>query len=235
MDCILHIDWVDPVNDMVMNCFPFYQRTFGTGEFGSSSTQEKSSIAIEKRADIVKPNVSPGKQKHEEVAVMKEKEHEILEEKKRKRPDDHDDDINVIQVKRRPKTILESSDEESNATEEKRNQAKAKVMSQLPKPSLLVAKRKPKPPESGDEATKMKKRGRPPTSRIAEGFDTSEKVSRLESKKAFEVFNALAKFLMKFNNYRSLLQEIVGWLIPMTIHRQLKDTRWLRFVAFYPN
>ena len=30
-------------------------------EFGSSSTQEKSRIAVEKRNDIVKPNISPGK------------------------------------------------------------------------------------------------------------------------------------------------------------------------------
>ena len=34
---------------------------FGSAEFGSSSTQEKSQIAIEKRDDIVTPNISPGK------------------------------------------------------------------------------------------------------------------------------------------------------------------------------
>ena len=34
---------------------------FGMVEFGSSSTQEKSRIAVEKRNDIVKPNISPGK------------------------------------------------------------------------------------------------------------------------------------------------------------------------------
>jgi protein HIRA/HIR1 len=39
--------------------------TFGMGEFASSSTQEKSRIAIEKRDDIVRPNVSPGKVSNE--------------------------------------------------------------------------------------------------------------------------------------------------------------------------
>ena len=35
-------------------------------EFGSSSTQEKSRIAVEKRNDIVKPNISPGKTRENE-------------------------------------------------------------------------------------------------------------------------------------------------------------------------
>ena len=34
---------------------------FGITEFGSASTQELSKISVEKRADIVKPNVSPNK------------------------------------------------------------------------------------------------------------------------------------------------------------------------------
>ena len=39
---------------------------FGMVEFGSSSTQEKSRIAVEKRNDIVKPNISPGKSRENE-------------------------------------------------------------------------------------------------------------------------------------------------------------------------
>ena len=39
---------------------------FGMVEFGSSSTQEKSRIAVEKRNDIVKPNISPGKTRENE-------------------------------------------------------------------------------------------------------------------------------------------------------------------------
>lgn len=40
---------------------PQTPQQFGISEFGSSSTQERSRIAIEKRDDIVKPNVSPSK------------------------------------------------------------------------------------------------------------------------------------------------------------------------------
>ena len=39
---------------------------FGMVEFDSSSTQEKSRIAVEKRNDIVKPNISPGKTRENE-------------------------------------------------------------------------------------------------------------------------------------------------------------------------
>ena len=40
---------------------PSASRPFGISEFGSSSTQERSRIEIEKREDIVRPNISPGK------------------------------------------------------------------------------------------------------------------------------------------------------------------------------
>jgi hypothetical protein len=36
--------------------------TFGITEFGSTSTKERSKISVEKRNDIVKPNISPNKQ-----------------------------------------------------------------------------------------------------------------------------------------------------------------------------
>ena len=47
---------------------PQQSQPFGLAEFGSSSTQEKSRIAIEKREGIVKPNVSPNKVKNGEVS-----------------------------------------------------------------------------------------------------------------------------------------------------------------------
>lgn len=43
---------------------------FGSSEFGSSSTHEKSQIAIEKRDVIVTPNVSPGKQSNDSNSLM---------------------------------------------------------------------------------------------------------------------------------------------------------------------
>ena len=38
--------------------------TFGITEFGSTSTKERSKISVEKRNDIVKPNISPNKQEN---------------------------------------------------------------------------------------------------------------------------------------------------------------------------
>lgn len=62
-------------------------------EFGSTSTKEKSTIAIERRDDmIVRPNVSPSKA-HENG----EKAHEVVKKEAEKKPDEPK--VNVIQVK----------------------------------------------------------------------------------------------------------------------------------------
>lgn len=73
---------------------------FGTGEFGSSSTQEKSRIAIEKRDDIVKPNISPGKHSDNSNSMAAPVSTPTVKEAKPKEPP-----VNIIQVKKKPGPI----------------------------------------------------------------------------------------------------------------------------------
>lgn len=73
---------------------------FGITEFGSSSTQERSKINIEKRNDIVKPNVSPNKCNSSEALTteptVKKKEEQPKAEPK------PEPKVNVLQAKKKP-------------------------------------------------------------------------------------------------------------------------------------
>ncbi len=95
---------------------------FGNTEFGSSSTQERSKISVEKRDDIVKPNVSPSKcganaetsqastQAQQPAAKAKEEAKEravnIIPIKKKPTPTSEakvtEPPVNIIQVKKKP-------------------------------------------------------------------------------------------------------------------------------------
>ena len=162
---------------------------FGSGEFGSSSTKEKSTIEVEKREGIVKPNVSPSKEnvkdeqtktsqnnksinqeKPKEKKELPAKEKENTKEKssnakpeankKKDNVDEDDDDIpvNIIQVRRKPR-VLDSSDDEQ-PVEKKNEKDKEKERTSVPKPNLVQTRKKPI--DDGEESPRPKKRGRPP-------------------------------------------------------------------------
>ena len=77
---------------------------FGITEFGSSSTQERSKIAIEKRNDVVKPNVSPNKvicnneSSAEPLDKTEDQNKEPGKDVKAKKPETTEPKANIIQV-----------------------------------------------------------------------------------------------------------------------------------------
>eukprot|EP00093_Oithona_nana_P011366 11366.XXX_623356_621569_1 [CDS] Oithona nana genome sequencing. len=97
---------------------PQAPQQFGISEFGSSSTQERSRIAIEKRDDIVKPNVSPSKVCGESNSS------EPTDVTKKKKQNETEPKVNIIQVKKKPTAVQE------------------------PQVKVIQVKKKPGPPKS---------------------------------------------------------------------------------------
>jgi len=91
--------------------------TFGITEFGSTSTKERSKISVEKRNDIVKPNISPNKQGNSTSS----------------------NDSPPVSASVTPKTTPPATS--TNATIKKADQKKPE--GQEPKVNILQAKKKP--------------------------------------------------------------------------------------------
>jgi len=146
---------------------------FGMVEFGSSSTQEKSRIAVEKRNDIVKPNISPGK--------TRENEHPTSDDQNNITKQDtpttitstassvrnEEPKVNIIQVKKKPSSATTSTTSQS----------------QEPKVNVIAIKKKPgpvtTPPSPKPSAQSTPKTSPPPSltkkrKRVAVVSDSSE-------------------------------------------------------------
>ena len=90
--------WGTKIFSSVENGAPVDQGTFGSSNFGSSSTQERSRIEIEKRNDIVKPNISPGKHSNE----SQNNDDETSDKKSAEKPaapKKEEPKVNILQVK----------------------------------------------------------------------------------------------------------------------------------------
>lgn len=157
-------------------------QNFGSTAFGSTSTQEKSTIEVEKRDDIVHPNVSPGKGGDGGKANMGEKDAKKEPNEKEKEDDD------VLKKSKKIKRVLSSSEDESDDEDDDKNKQKQESKNEkvnlivvrktksrdqmTPGPSLVTAKRIV-PSEDGDESPRPKKRGRPPMNRASPVRSTS--------------------------------------------------------------
>lgn len=137
---------------------------FGSGQFGSFSTQQKSKIEIEKREDIVKPNVSPDKSEDSNqttnVLVPKsaprpktletKKEETTVPPKTSDPSDDNEPPVNVMQVRRKPsRPILDSSDEDDSPKEP------TKTNSSQPEPTVSPPVRKLEPSKKPRERPEL--------------------------------------------------------------------------------
>ena len=128
---------------------PTTPQPFGISEFGSSSTQERSRIAIEKRDDIVQPNVSPSKLCGESAANATNNHEnnssggssEVVGKKKKEK--ETEPKVNTIQVKKKPSTVQEPP---------------VNVIQVKKKPGPPKSPPKPKPASPGPSSNKKRKR-----------------------------------------------------------------------------
>ena len=175
----------------------------GTGEFGSSSTKEKSSIEIEKRGETSSESSKVSGDSKAAAAAEKPSKvnnNKVTNDAKTKKTDDESDDdaINVIAVRKKPKKILQSDDDEESddgdgkkgKKEEEESKTGGEIEAKpievkrkkdLPKPSLFSAKRKAQDQQqqqqSGDDI-RAKKRGRSSAKHESDVIPTSTAMNR---------------------------------------------------------
>ncbi len=168
---------------------------FGSGEFKSLSTQEKSQIEIEKRDGVVKPNVSPSKSQSQSSSsngtTSSQKSNSNSQQPNNEEKDADEPVVNIIQVRRKPRRIVDSSDEEEeNPVEKKKGndgktsknrtmEAKLRELA-MAKPDLMTAKRKATESSGcgsgsgeGGDSPRPKKRGRPPVNRTTSSTEVT--------------------------------------------------------------
>jgi len=147
---------------------PSASRPFGISEFGSSSTQERSRIEIEKREDIVRPNISPGKRNEnsDKTDVKEEdKKPSAQPQPKSSQPSakpsakPEEPKVNMVQVKKKPSTPTQKPKEAAKPDEPKVNIIQIK---KKPGPASQQQQQAPvaSPPKASSPPMASKKRKR---------------------------------------------------------------------------
>lgn len=114
---------------------------FGITEFGSASTKDRSKISVEKRNDIVKPNVSPNK-----VNPVDQDSKETVKKPEPKK--EEEPKVNIIAVKKKPSSAT------TTTTSTKKSEPPVNVIQVKKKPGPVAQS----PPKSQPPEAKKRKR-----------------------------------------------------------------------------